>query len=82
MMAMDGCEPNAYSLDIMGRAMRKGWMKGFPRATKVLETVMGGALAEIMICLETELIAVCNRTYSRRVKVMLLKNLWTRFCLC
>ncbi|CAL5359061.1 unnamed protein product [Camellia sinensis] len=39
-MVMEGCEPNAVSFEILSRTITKGWMKGYPRATKLLEFFM------------------------------------------
>ncbi|PIM98091.1 hypothetical protein CDL12_29431 [Handroanthus impetiginosus] len=41
-MAMDGCEPNEGSFDMLRRAKTKGWMKSFPRAVQIIEFVMRG----------------------------------------
>lgn len=44
-MAIDGCEPNECSYNLLKEAKLNGWMKGFPQAVQMVEFVMLGKLS-------------------------------------
>ncbi|CAI9768453.1 unnamed protein product [Fraxinus pennsylvanica] len=67
-MAMDGCEPSAYSLEILRRSMRKGWMKGLPRAAIFLEMSATGPVG-------TELVQSYSNIIEEPLETLLL--VWT-----